>query len=88
MTLTERYDADICLAQWMKKMEQIRDGKRTYQPPPPVTKIRSIKDIFLNKSHPWGYDKLGNTNLFDLFGAAKTEYLYTWEGHKVKFNAN
>ncbi|XP_074332730.1 putative nucleoredoxin 1 isoform X1 [Apium graveolens] len=75
-------------------MEHIRDRKPKYQPEdqPSLesyeTEIskRSISDFFLNKTQPWGYDKLGNTNLFDLLGAANTECLYTWEGHKVEID--
>ncbi|XP_074335463.1 putative nucleoredoxin 1-2 [Apium graveolens] len=70
-------------------MEQIRDwnGKPKYQPPPEPSETeipeRSVQDILFNQSHPWEYDKLGNTNIFHLFGAANTECLFTWEGHKV-----
>ncbi|KAL8106600.1 putative nucleoredoxin 1 [Apium graveolens] len=83
MSLTERY-----MAQWKKTIKHAknRDCKRKYQPPPPEREITksSVRDILLNKSHPWGYDKLGNTNLFDLFGAANTKYLYTSKGRKVE----
>lgn len=89
MSLTESH-----LDEWKNKMKhaQIRDLKRKKdQPPPPElpkteSSKRSISDFFLNKSYAWGYDKLGKTNLFDLFGAASTEFLYTREGHKVKFD--
>nr|XP_017225688.1 PREDICTED: probable nucleoredoxin 2 [Daucus carota subsp. sativus]XP_017225689.1 PREDICTED: probable nucleoredoxin 2 [Daucus carota subsp. sativus] len=88
MNLT--YDRDICPAEWveMVKDAQIRDGKRKYQPPPesPETEVpkRSIRDILLNPSHPWGYDKLGKTNLFHLFTAAGTQCLYTRKGDAVR----
>ncbi|KAL6511597.1 hypothetical protein OROGR_021194 [Orobanche gracilis] len=90
MSLTELYDADICPAEWLKMMKDAysRDRKRKYQPSPESPEVeipnKSISDYFLNKSHPWGYDKLGKTNLFHLFSAADTQYLYTSEGDAVK----
>ncbi|KAL6578675.1 hypothetical protein OROMI_008891 [Orobanche minor] len=90
MSLTERYDADICPAEWLKMIKDAYswDTKRKYQPSPesPETEIsnKSISDFPLNKGHPWGYDKLGKTNLFHLFSAAETQYLYTSEGDAGK----
>lgn len=97
MSLTESH-----LAEWESKMihAQIRDlnSKKDQPrppPPPPPPELsetdnpkRSIRDFFLKKSYPWGHDKLGKTNLFHLFNVANTEYLYTKEGHEVKFNAD
>ncbi|KAL8106602.1 putative nucleoredoxin 1 [Apium graveolens] len=88
MSLTENH-----LKDWEKKIKlaRIRDlNRKNQQSPPPLesteTKITksSISHILLNKSHPWGYDKLGNTNIFHLFDAADTKYLHTSNGHKVE----
>lgn len=85
LEMIERCDAtDICPPEWLKMIKDAysRDRKRKYQPSPP-TEIE-WKPFSYSPDHPLGYDKLGKTNLFHLFRAADTQYLYTRKGDAVK----